>query len=62
MKLFSAVLAALPPAFLLYLGLAQPSYVSPLFNDVRGIGMLIGASVWLLLGILWMRKLIKVEV
>ena len=61
-KLSAVVLSALPPCFLLYLGLSQPGYVAPLFNDVRGIGMLGGATVWLLLGILWMRKLIKVEV
>ena len=61
-KLSAVVLAALPPCFLGYLALSQPSYVAPLFNDVRGIVMLVGASVWLLLGILWMRKLIKVEV
>lgn len=61
-KLSAVVLSVLPPAFLVYLWVAQPSYVAPLFNDVRGIGMIVGASVWLLLGVLWMRKLVKVEV
>ncbi len=61
-KLSAVVLSALPPSFLVYLGLSQPSYIEPLFNDARGIAMLVGATVWLLLGVLWMRKLVKVEV
>jgi tight adherence protein B len=56
------VLGALPPLFLLYLLVAQRDYVMPLFTDVRGLMMLIGATLWLLVGVFWMSKLVKVEV
>jgi tight adherence protein B len=61
-KLSAIVLAVLPPLFLLYLVFAQRSYVAPLFSDVRGIVMLGGGTLWLLVGIFWMRKLVNVEV
>ncbi len=61
-KLSAIVLGALPPAFLLYLVVAQPSYVEPLFTDLRGIIMLLGGAVWLAVGIVWMSRLIRVEV
>ena len=61
-KLSAVVLSILPPAFMLYLTVAQPDYISPMFHDVRGLVMLVGAGLWLMLGALWMRKLVKVEV
>ena len=61
-RISAMVLSALPPMFLLYLLIAKRDYVMPLFTDVRGLAMLIGATVWLLVGIFWMSKLVKVEV
>lgn len=61
-KLSAIVLSVLPPGFLLYLVVAQRDYVMPLFTDVRGLVMLGGATAWLLIGIFWMSKLVKVEV
>lgn len=61
-KLSAIVLSVLPPGFLLYLVVAQRDYVMPLFTDVRGLVMLGGATAWLLVGIFWMSKLVKVEV
>jgi tight adherence protein B len=61
-RLSAMVLSVLPPGFLLYLLVAQRDYVMPLFTDVRGLAMLIGATVWLMVGVLWMSKLVKVEV
>lgn len=61
-KLSAIVLSVLPPGFLLYLVFAQRDYVMPLFTDLRGIVMLVGATFWLLVGIFWMSKLVKVEV
>ena len=61
-RLSAWVLSVLPPGFLLYLLLAQRDYVMPLFTDVRGLVMLGGATAWLLIGIFWMSKLVKVEV
>lgn len=56
------VLSVLPPGFLLYLLVAQRDYVMPLFTDIRGLVMLIGATLWLSVGVFWMSKLVKVEV
>lgn len=61
-RLSAWVLGVLPPGFLLYLLVAQRDYVMPLFTDVRGIVMLLGATLWLLIGVFWMSKLVKVEV
>ena len=33
-----------------------------LFTDIRGIIMLGGATLWLLVGVFWMRKLVDIEV
>jgi tight adherence protein B len=61
-KLSAFVLGALPPGFLLYLLTAKRDYVMVLFTDPRGIIMIVGAALWLSIGIFWMSKLVKVEV
>ncbi|MCW2816361.1 MAG: hypothetical protein JWN84_3816 [Nocardioides sp.] len=61
-KLSAIVLGALPPAFLLYLLVGQGDYVKVLFTDPRGLIMIIGAGLWLGVGVFWMSKLVKVEV
>jgi tight adherence protein B len=61
-RLSAAVLGGLPPIFFLYLFLVNRPYVSPLFNDPRGIAMITGAAIWLTVGILWMKKLVDVDV
>jgi tight adherence protein B len=61
-RLSALVLGSLPPLFLLYLCLTNWDYVHPLFTDVRGLIMLIGAAAWLGVGVFWMSRLVKVEV
>ena len=61
-KLSAYVLSVLPPGFLLYLVIAQREYVTPLFADPRGLMMLGAGTLWLLVGVFWMRKLVNVEV
>ncbi len=61
-KLSAVVLSVLPPIFLLYLMLSQRDYVAPLFTDPRGIVMIVGAALWLGVGVFWMSRLVKVEV
>lgn len=61
-RLSAVVLGGLPPFFLLYLLLTNRDYVMPLFTDVRGLIMLVGAGLWLLLGVFWMSRLVRVEV
>ncbi len=61
-RLSAIVLSVLPPGFLIYLLVAQRDYVMPLFTDIRGLVMLVSATLWLLVGVFWMSKLVKVEV
>jgi tight adherence protein B len=61
-KLSAMVLGGLPPGFLLYLLLANHNYVMVMFQRPMGIAMLIGAAMWLSVGIFWMSRLVKVEV
>jgi tight adherence protein B len=61
-KLSAMVLGGLPPMFLLYLLLANRTYVMVLFQRPMGIAMLVGAGVILSVGVFWMSRLVKVEV
>lgn len=60
-RLSGVILAALPPVFVLYLLLAQPDYVTPMFSDPRGWVLIGAASLMLGLGAFWMSRLVKVE-
>jgi tight adherence protein B len=61
-RLSAAILAGLPPLFALYLLLVRPDYIKPLYTDALGILMLVTAVVLLSVGVLWLRKVVKVEV
>lgn len=56
------ILGGLPPVFLLYLTLAKPTYVHPLFTTLVGAIMLGVMTVLLLVGIVWMSKVAKVDI
>jgi tight adherence protein B len=56
------ILGGLPPGFMLYLGLANPSYLEPMFRSPLGWAMLILMAIMLTVGIFWMKKVVKVEV
>jgi tight adherence protein B len=61
-KLSAMVLGGLPPAFMLYLIVANHDYVIILFQRPLGILMLCGGAFWLSVGVFWMSRLVKVEV
>lgn len=61
-RLSMYVLGGLPPLFVLYLLLTQGDYVRPLFTEPLGWLMLAAAGVLLGVGMLWMSKIVKVEV
>lgn len=61
-KLSAMVLGGLPPMFLLYLMLANRTYVMVLFQKPIGIAMLVTGGVILSVGVFWMSRLVKVEV
>jgi tight adherence protein B len=61
-KLSAYVLGGLPPAFMLYLLVANHEYVIVLFQRPIGIAMLVGGVFWLSVGVFWMSRIVKVEV
>jgi tight adherence protein B len=61
-KLSAIILACLPPGFLIILSFTNRKYIEPLFSSGLGIVMLVGASLWLCLGVFWMSRMVKVEI
>jgi tight adherence protein B len=56
------ILGGLPPGFMAYLLVANPTYLRPMYTNPIGWIMLGVMAVLLTVGILWMKKLVKVEV
>jgi tight adherence protein B len=61
-KLSAMVLGGLPPAFMLYLLVANHDYVWVLFTRPMGWAMLGLGAVILSVGVFWMSRVVKVEV
>jgi tight adherence protein B len=61
-RLSAWVLAILPFAIALYMFAVNPQYISLLFTTQIGLFMLGVAGVLLVLGILWMRKIVDIDV
>ncbi|HVF20998.1 MAG TPA: type II secretion system F family protein [Mycobacteriales bacterium] len=61
-RLSAWILGGLPPLFGMYLLLVNPTYIKPLFTDPIGLVMLAFMGVLLVIGVLWMRKAVRVEV
>jgi tight adherence protein B len=61
-RLSAWILGLLPPLFMGYLTLTKWDYVSPMYTTPIGWLMLGGSGVLLAVGVLWMSKVVKVEV
>lgn len=61
-RLSAYILIALPIGVFLYMMMVNYEYISLLWTRMLGIGMLIFGVVMLFLGILWMRKVVRIEV
>jgi tight adherence protein B len=61
-RLSAWVLAALPFAIALYMYAVNPTYIGRLFDNTYGIIMIIVALVMLVAGIIWMRKIVDIDV
>ncbi len=61
-RLSAGILVALPVGVFFYLLWVNPEYLSLLWTRVPGILMLLGGGVFLVVGVLWMRKVVEVEV
>ena len=56
------ILAGIPIAVALYMAIANPDYIGLLFTTTIGLVMLTFASALLLLGIFWMRRVVRIRV
>ena len=61
-RLSAWILGGLPLAFIVYLLLVRPEYLEPLYTTRLGVAMLVLSGVLLVVGGLWMRRVVKVEV
>ena len=61
-RLTAGILIALPPAMILMLHAVNPSYISPLFTDPKGVYMLGVAAVLQVVGSLILWKIVRIEV
>jgi tight adherence protein B len=61
-RLSGWILGGLPVVFFVYLALANPTYLRPLWTSLFGGAMLVLALVLLAVGTFWLSRVIKVEV
>jgi tight adherence protein B len=61
-KLSAWILTLLPIVLALVINLINPGFMQVLWKDEAGIKMVIGIVIMMMLGILWMRKIIKIRV
>jgi tight adherence protein B len=60
-KASAIIIGALPPCVILAVFFTSPDYISILWHDKLGNMMLIGGAIWMLMGILVMRKMINFD-
>jgi len=61
-RMSAIVLGCLPAGLGVIMYILNPKYVGVLFTDPVGIGMLVTAIVSMIIGFLWMRKIINIEI
>lgn len=61
-RLSISILIALPFLIALYIAIVNPGYLNLLFTDIRGLAMLIGSGILMGIGIVWMRKVVAIDV
>lgn len=61
-RMSAMILCALPPMFALYLLLTNREFLQPLVADPRGWIISAAGVLWLLVGVFWMSRLVKVDV
>jgi tight adherence protein B len=60
-KASGAIIACLPPAVMILVYLTSPHYIELLWIETMGRIMLAGSAIWMLLGVLVMRKMINFD-
>jgi tight adherence protein B len=61
-RMSAIVLGIFPPAFAGILYLVRPAYISTLFNDGMGVAAVCAAAGLAVVGFLWLRKIVAIEV
>jgi tight adherence protein B len=61
-RLSAWILGGLPVVFTLYLLTARPSYILTLTKEPLGWLMIAGGVIFMVIGSLWMKKIVNVEV
>lgn len=61
-KASAVIIGSLPFVVALLVSITSRQYIMPLFEDPRGNIILLGSAVWMLLGILVMRKMINFDI
>ncbi|MEX0832520.1 MAG: type II secretion system F family protein [Actinomycetota bacterium] len=61
-KISALILTVLPIAIFAYISIVNPDYIGLLFKRTIGIVMLATGGSLLVLGVLWMRKIVKIDV
>ena len=61
-RMSAIILGLLPPGLGAAMFVINPDYTSVLFKETLGIIMLVGAVVAMIIGFLWMRKIINIEI
>ncbi len=60
-RLSAWILALVPIALFAVIWIMTPEYLPPLLHDPLGQKMIVGACILLVAGVLWMRKIIRIE-
>lgn len=60
-RLSAVILCGLPPVFAFFLFLTNREFLEPMYSSGRGVVVSIGGVVWLLIGVLWMSRMVKVD-
>ncbi len=55
----AGIIGSLPPVVMILVGMTSPAYMGLLFTDLRGQFMLLGAAVWMSIGVFVMKKMIS---
>lgn len=61
-RISAAILSALPFLVMLYIAIVEADYIEPLFTTTRGLILLLGGGLWMVLGIFVMFRMVKIDV
>jgi tight adherence protein B len=61
-RLSAVIIALIPIMFALFLVVVRPEYIQPLYTTVIGLVMLGFGALMMLVGIIWLRRVVQVEV